>query len=1087
LEAKEYYPLSSAQRRLYVLHRFGEGNTSYNETFALVIEGTLIKEKFEGIFRQLIKRHESFRTSFAIIAGELVQRVCQMDKIDFRIQYFEAGQEAEVGTIIQDFIRPFELTQVPLLRVGLLKTAGEKHILMVDMHHIITDGTSHLILTEDFLTLYKGEKLPGLQVRYKDFTQWQDELLKSKKIKKQEEYWVKEFAGSVPEINLPTDYSRPALLSFEGKWLKYELPDQAVAALKQLASNQEATLFMVLLALFNILLSKLSSQEEIVCGSVTAGRRRTEFQRIIGMFVNTLALKNYPRAGMSFVEFLSHVREKTLQTFENQDYQFETLVEKVVKNRDTGRNPLFDVLLVMQNIENPGLDIDSLKVRHYEYEKTTSNFDLTLWIFEIENHLELAWEYSTTLFKKETVERFNRYFINTVSAVLENPGQKIAAIEIIPVEEKQRLLIDFNDTAAAYPRDKAVTRLFERRVEQGPDRTALAARGAGMAAERPGSENNGYIPLIHITYRELNEKANQLARWLRDRGVQPGIIVGLLVDRHVEMMVGILAIVKAGGAYLPLDPFYPANRINHILEDSRAAFILTGRTLKELIKNCIEAIDIEIGNDSLYGGDPGNLDILVQSRDLIYVLYTSGSTGKPKGVSIEHRSLINFIKGMTGIIDFGREDRILSLTTISFDIFGLEAILPLTVGSWLVIGDREEQLNAGAAGEIMAKQAITILQVTPSRLSLLLSNRESLRGLKNLKYLLVGGEAFPLQLLEKAREARGHGKIYNLYGPTETTIWSSVKEVTRGKALNIGRPIANTLVYILAGNQALLPPGTAGELWISGDGLARGYLNRPALTAEKFKTNPFEASKLMYRTGDLAKWLQDGNIEFLGRIDHQVKIRGFRIELGEIETRLVNYDGIKNAVVIAREDEKKEKYLCAYVTSHKELEVSPLRDYLLKLLPSYMVPSYFVQLEEIPLTPNRKVDRNVLTALGNKLNTGIEYVAPQSGNEIIIANIWKDILPVDEVGVNDNFFDLGGTSVDMIRVNNRLQEIFKRDIPILTMYKYTTIGTLSQFIDSGEAEEQVDRSEHRDKLESSKSDRLKMREKRTRRRNGRRN
>ncbi|UCH95067.1 MAG: amino acid adenylation domain-containing protein [Candidatus Aminicenantes bacterium] len=1084
LEAKEYYPLSSAQRRLYVLHRFQEWNTSYNETFALCIEGSLKKEKFEDIFRQLIKRHESFRTSFAIIAGEPVQRIWRINEIDFEIQYLEPGEEAEAESIIQEFIRPFELSRAPLLRVGLLKTAGEKHILMVDMHHIITDGTSHLILTEDFLTLYKGEALPGLQARYKDFTQWQDELLGSEKIKKQEEYWVNEFADPVPELNLPTDYSRPGLLSFEGKWIKYEMPNQAVTALKQLASGQEATLFMVLLAVFNILLSRLSSQEEIICGSVTAGRRRTEFQRIIGMFVNTLALRNYPRSGMTFVEFLSQIRKKTLQAFENQDYQFETLVEKVVKNRDTGRNPLFDVLLVMQNIENPGLDIDSLKVRHYEYEKNTSNFDLTLWIFEIENQLVLAWEYSTKLFKKETIERFIQYFVNTVSGVLENPGQKIAEIEIIPTEEKQRLLVDFNDTAAAYPGDKTVTWLFENQVEQGPDCTALAARGAGAPGAHPDRENTRHIPIIYITYRELNEKANQLARWLRVRGVQPGIIAGLLVNRHVEMMVGILAIVKAGGAYLPLDPFYPADRINNILEDSQASFILTGKAQKELIKNPFEAINIEIKNNSLYCGDSRNPDIFVQSRDLIYVIYTSGSTGKPKGVSIEHRSLINFIKGMTGMIDFGRQDCILSLTTISFDIFGLEAILPLTRGSRVVIGDREEQLNAGAAGAILAKQGITILQVTPSRLSLLLSNRESLHILRNLKYLLVGGEPFPVQLLERARDARGHGKIYNLYGPTETTIWSTVKDVTRGKALNIGRPIANTLVYILDRNQTLLPPGAAGELWIAGDGLARGYLNRPALTAEKFKTNPFEASKPMYCTGDLAKWLADGNIEFLGRIDHQVKIRGFRIELGEIETQLVNYDGIKNAVVISREDEKREKYLCAYVTSDNELEVSQLRAYLLKVLPSYMVPSYFVQLEEIPLTPNRKVDRNALTALGNKLNTGSEYVAPKSDNEIIIANIWKDILPVDEVGVNDNFFDLGGTSVDMIRVNNRLQEIFAADIPVLTMYKYTTIGTLSQFIDSGEAVERADRSEHRDKLTRSQPDRVKMREKRMRRRNG---
>jgi amino acid adenylation domain-containing protein len=1103
-EAKDYYELSSVQRRMYVLQQLKEENITYNESFALRVKGNLQTRKLEDTFRQLIKRHESFRTSFKIIAGEPVQQVHGEKEIDFEIEYFYLEQhqfEAEVETIekiIRDFIRPFDLEQAPLLRVGIIKASEENHLFIMDMHHIITDGTSHGILIEEFLDLYHGEELPGLVNHYKDFAQWENQLLQAGEMGKQEAYWQEEFPGEVPELNLPVDYPRPALLTFEGNQVKDVIGKEETSALRRLATGQNSTLFMALLAVFNIFLFKLSGQEEIVCGTVIAGRRRVEFQKIIGMFVNTLAMRNYPGADKAFIEFLKDIRKKTLETYENQDYPFENLVEKIVKNRDTSRNPLFDVLFVLQNMEIPEIQVGGLKVEPYEHRNITAKFDLSLLVVEVNNNLLLTFEYNTRLFRQETVERLIRYFKRTVSGVLENAGQKISDLQIISEEEKNQLLFEFNDTSAVYPGDKTIHQLFAEQVQRTPDHVALVGPNPKFEirnskqiqmTEIQNSKQKGttglapLFELMSITYRQLNETSNQLACLLKEKGVEPDTIVGIMVGRSVQVVVCIVGILKAGGAYLPIDPDYPQERINYMLADSKVLLLIDNPSRHFNFQFSIFNFQLSMNEKTRPTTVFSNPQPAARISQLAYIIYTSGSTGSPKGVMVGHRNVVRLVKN-TNFIDFLPDDRLLQTGALDFDASTFEIWGALLNGLTFYLAPRENLLSPGSLKEIITRDRITTMWVTAPLFNQVVQSDEGIfAGLRNL---LVGGDVLSPPHINQVRRRFPRLKIINGYGPTENTTFSTTFLIEKEYKENIpiGKPIANSTAYIVNKNHRLQPIGIVGELYVGGDGVSRGYLNNPELTAEKFMKNPFTiTTNDLYNTGDLAKWLPDGNIRFMGRIDHQVKIRGFRIELGEIETHLLSHDRIKEAVVLPEENEGKDKYLCAYIVSDNQLIVSELREYLTDRLPDYMIPTGFVQVEKIPLTSNGKVDRKALPGGGKKLATGVEYVAPKSDKEIIIADIWKEVLKLDKIGIHDNFFDLGGTSVDMVRVNSRLKDVLEMDLSIVTMYKYTTISSFSQFLDNGGNRQHLNREERRDTIRRGKADKKKMRDKRMRRRN----
>jgi len=1070
VEEREYYKLSSAQKRLYILQQMELDNAAYNIPQIVEIQEGLEKERLNTTFCKLIERHEGLRTSFEMMDGEPVQRIHKRG--DFRIDVYdltkaqvEGGIPHSPQDIIKNFERPFDLSRAPLLRVGLIKTGNEKNILMINMHHIISDGISHEILLKDFISLYKGEKLPPLNFQYKNYSEWQNSEQEKEVIKKQQQYWVNQFKGEIPVIDLPTDFIRPAVQSFEGRTERFEIAHKDTNALKEYALKEDSTLYMVLFAIFNIFLSKISSQEEIVVGTPIAGRRHADLEQIIGIFVNTLALKNHVNGQKTFKDFHQEIKERALQAFDNQDYQYEDLVEQVAVNRDTSRNPLFDVMFILQDVDSPEVEIPGLKMKSYEYENKTSKFDLTLTLVNMEEKLFCGFEYSTNLFKEETIQRFIRYFKKVTAQVLvpKKPDVKISGIEIITEEEKTQILVEFNNTDTPYPCDRTLHQLVEEQVDRAGDSIAVIGMGHGAwGMERTGILEKFHAPcsMLHaLTYRELNNLSNQLAYQLIERGVKPNSIVAVMVERSIEMIIGLLGILKAGSAYLPIDPGFPQGRIKYILQKSSPNLILTQSHLKEKLETIAsdcEIIDlpepreeIPIGNKNR--ANPGDR---TSPMDLAYVIYTSGSTGNPKGITIQHRNVVNFIHGMAARINFSPGKCILAVTTISFDIFVLETLLPLTRGMKMVIANEQQQTDPKLLAEAVISHQIDILQFTPSRLKLLFTGVETLSWLKQVKELIVGGEAFPGHLLKELKEAY-QGKLYNVYGPTETTVWSTIKELISSEAVTIGTPIANTQVYIVDRNTQLQPPGIAGELLIGGDGVARGYFKNPSLTEERFIDNPFRPGGRVYRTGDVARWLSNGEIEFLGRTDFQVKIRGFRIELEEIENQLLSHRNVKESVVLAKNDEGGDKYLCAYVVPHTAdtLQVSELREYLSKELPDYMIPSYFVQLEEFPLTANGKIDRRALPA--PELKSGESYTAPVNEIEKKLVQLWAEILASDAVhksqlqtpiGIHDNFFQLGGHSLKATTMVSKIHKELEVRVELLDIFRTPTIRNIARLI-----------------------------------------
>ena len=1054
VETREYYILSSAQKRLYILQCIEPQSIGYNIPMAAVMGVKPDRKRLENVFRQLIQRHESLRTSFHMVDGEPVQEI--HDRLEFEIEH----HTTEGDIAIQRFVRPFDLSQAPLLRVGIINARDNRPILIIDMHHIISDGTSMTLFIHELLLLYSGNPLAPLSIQYKDYAQWQNQEKKKEAVRQQEAYWLKEISGELPVLEIPLDFPRPAVRSFTGAELRFKLDREETAALKKMALSGDVTLFMLLLAITNVLLMRLTGQEDILVGTPIAGRRHSDLQKIIGMFLNTLVMRNRPSVNKTFAVFLKEVKTKTSEAFENQDYPFEELVDQAAVNRDTARNPLFDVLFTLQNIEMQDIEKSQLRLKPYLHENKISKFDLTILATEEGENLVFIMGYSTNLFKPGTITRFFGYLKAITAAVTRNPHQKLSGIEILPADEKKMILEEFNNTDAPLPAVQTVHGLFEEQVERTPDHTAVIGT---REPQESGGHSPGGAGLVSITYKELNEKSNQLARLVRAKGIKPGALIAIVPGRTVGLMVGILGILKAGGAYLPIDPGYPADRISYILADSAAKILVTTKALAEESERVkkYEGEKIYLENLNKPSRSPGAKEQPPASprglaADFAYVAYTSGSTGKPKGVMVSHLSVVNFITGLTRVIDIHGNDRILSLTTVSFDIFGLETLLPLTAGPTVVIGTQEEQLDAAAAAAVIKREKITIFQVTPSRLQLFVTRQEAGASLKNLRYLLVGGEAFPQQLLEKARELT-RGKIYNLYGPTETTIWSTLKEVTTGESLNIGKPLVNTRIYILDSLGGIQPIGVAGELWIAGAGVARGYSNQPELTARKFielevKVNMSHITHMSYKTGDLARWLPDGSIEFLGRTDRQVKIRGFRIELAEIENQLHQHHSIKEAVAAVKEKEH-NRLLYAYIvfkpsTGPGTPTVSQLREYLAGKLPGYMIPSGFVSVETIPLTPHGKVDVKSLPEPGKlRPHLGSAFVLPGTEMEKIVCTAWKEVLKLEKLGIHDNFFDLGGNSLSLISLNNRLQETLKRDIPVLKMFEHPTISSLCRYLE----------------------------------------
>ncbi|WP_291571169.1 non-ribosomal peptide synthetase [Clostridium sp. UBA4548] len=1024
VEEKEYYEASSAQKRMYMLQQFDKDITAYNMPAVFELEGKVDKNKIEETFRKLTQRHEALRTYFETLDGEIVQKI--QSNYEFELV---KKQNENIEDIIKSFVKPFNLEKAPLLRLELIENK-EKTYLLIDMHHIISDGLSMEILINEFSEIYSGKTLEPLKLQYKDFAAWQNNFLKSEEMKKQEEYWVNRFSDEIPVLNMPTDYERPAMQSFEGDSVSFEVDEDTTLKLRNLTKETGTTMHMALLSAFNILLSKYSGQEDIVIGTPIAGRPHADLQNIMGMFVNTLALRNKPEGNKKYIDFLKEVKENSLKAYENQSYQLEALVGKLDVRRDTSRNPLFDVMFNMvDTVTSEDIKLNDIILKQYNNKNKVSKFDLTLNALEIDEKLSFTIEYCSKLFKKETIERISSHYVKILDDIVGNKEIKLCEVDLLSEAERNKILYEFNDTKADYPKDKTIHELFEEQVQKTPDNIALVFE-----------ENR-------LTYRELNERANSLARLLRMKGVKADSIVGIMVERSLEMIVGIMGILKAGGAYLPIDPNYPKERIEYMLKDSESKILLSESTLVETLE--FDGESINLYDETLFNKSSSNLEKINECSNLAYVIYTSGTTGNPKGVMIEHRTLNNYIE-YAKVNYFIEENMHMPLyTSISFDLTVTSIFTPLISGGSIIIYENLEIDKL--TKKVFGGERQSVIKVTPAHLSLLIEMKDVNRSINRL---IVGGEDLAEKLSKSVSELFDNKvDIINEYGPTEATVGCIVhkyncKNNYRNSVL-IGKPINNTQIYIVDSNIKLLPIGVSGEIYISGEGLARGYLNKPELTAEKFVDNPFEPGTKMYKTGDLARWLPDGNIEFLGRIDNQVKIRGFRIELGEIENRLLQHENIKEAAVLVKENKDSEKYICAYVVSDKTIQQLNLKGHLRETLPEYMVPAYFVKLEKMPLTTNGKLDRRALPE--PNLDASLtEYETPRNEVEKALAKIWTEILAIERVGINDNFFDLGGHSLKATMLIAKIHKELSKEVPLKELFKSPTIKGISKYLESAE-------------------------------------
>ena len=1030
IEKRPYYPVSSAQKRLYILNSLEGGELSYNMLGLMAVEGTIDREKLQQAFLTLIQRHESLRTGFKMAGGEPVQYV--LDHAAFEAEWYQA-EENDADLYIRQFIRPFHLEEPPLLRVGLIELQPDRGILMFDMHHIISDGTSMNVLIKEFIRIYEGETLPPLRIQYKDYAVWQTGEARLKEMQNQEAYWSELYSGDVPVLHLPTDYIRPSARGFAGATMHFTLDKQKSAGLKQLASQTESTLYMVLLASYTLLLSKYSGQEDIIVGSPIAGRPHADLEPIIGMFVNTLAMRNYPEKGKTFTQYLSEVKENALKAYEHQDYPFEALIDQLNIARDLSRNPLFDTMFVLQNTEQEQLEIKDVSFKPYPNEHTMAKFDLTLTAVEEESGIHFTMEYLTSLFKPETIERMMGHFVQLIDSIIKQPEAELARLNMMTRKENSEIQKLFNDTA-----DKriptTVHQLFEQQAELNPDHEAVLFGNQAL------------------TYRQLNERSNQLARVLQDKGARTDQVVAVLTDRSANMMIGILAILKAGAAFLPIDPELPDERRAFMLKDSGAGVLLTGagHTIPPLFEGEVLLLDDPL----LYQGEADNLNLSYSENDVMYIIYTSGTTGKPKGVQLEHKTMTNLLAYEEDHTQL-RFDRVLQFAAMSFDVCYQEIFSALSSGGTLYIISNEAKRDIRQLNDFVKMHRIQTAFLPTAFLKLLASEKHYFEPFAEcVDHIIAAGEQLIVTRMLRDMLVRHHVTLHNHYGPSETHVVTmyTVDPDTDQELQPIGKPISNTEIFILNESGTLQPVGIVGELCISGVSLARGYHNREPLTLEAFVPHPYDKKQRMYKTGDLARYLPDGNIEYAGRMDHQVKIRGYRIELGEVEAALLSLEPVQEAVVLARENADGQSDLYAYFTMEQSLPISQLKEKLADQIPSYMIPSYFIQLEKLPLTSNGKVNRRALPMPEAGLQTGIDYVAPRTSMEEQLVCIWQDVLKVKEIGVKDNFFDLGGHSLRGMTLIAKIHKQFSKNISLREVFQCPTIEEMAKAIAEAEAD-----------------------------------
>mgnify|MGYP002778537453 CR=1 FL=1 len=1073
--AEFVFPASFAQQRLWFLNQLVPGNPFYNISAAIRLRGHLNITALEQTFNEIVRRHEVLRTTFEMVEGQLHQVVVErvtvpLSIVDLRNLPASDREAAARQQAIALSQRPFDLSADLLLQLTIFKIDAFEHILLLNLHHIIADGWSIGVLVRELGVLYaafntgKLSPLPELSIQYADFAHWQRQWLQGEVLESQLSYWRSQLAN-LSVLNLATDRTRSAIQSYQGATHNFQLSKNFAQSLEALSQQAGVTLFMTLLAAFQTLLYRYTGQEDIAVGTPIANRNRPEIEPLIGFFVNSLVLRTDLSGNPTFRELLGRVREVTLGAYAHQDLPFEKLVQELQPERDLSRHPLFSVAIALQNTPITALELPELALSQFEFDSGTSRLDLEFHLWQTPAGLQGQIIYSTDLFDRSTIVRMLGHFQTLLEGIVADPEQRLADLPILTAAERQQLLVEWNLTQQDYP-SQCIHQLFEAQVDKTPNAIAVVYQDK------------------QLTYQELNYRSNQLASYLQKLGVAPEVKVGICVERSLLMIVGILGILKAGGAYVPLDPTYPAERLKFMLDDAQITILLTQQSLAPLLKGGwgdLRSVYLDRDWEIVAPQSRENINSGLTAANLAYIIYTSGSTGQPKGVAIEHRGLCNLAQAQIHTFDLKPEHRILQFASLSFDASIFEIVMAWGVGATLYLVPEVARLGSELIS-YLKHRAITHATLPPAVLKTLPSTQ-----LPALQTLISAGEACSPEIIARWASDR---HFFNAYGLTETTVWSTIAEITDRKSAIIGRAIANTQIYILNTHLQPQPIGIPGEIYIGGVGLARGYLNRPDLTAQRFICQGSrehlalsrEVEKLLrsrgagesnnqlpitnyqlpitnrlYKTGDIARYLPDGNLEYLGRIDDQVKIRGYRIELGEIESLLSQHPAVREAVVVVQEDRTNNHRLVAYIVPNVETNLlnpkskiqnsksNDLRYFLKQKLPGYSIPSAFVVLPFLPLTPNGKVDRNALIN-SNISSSDRPFVAPRTATEATLTTLWAKILKLEQVGIEDNFFELGGNSLLAIQLLEQVNQQFEQNLPLSDFFGAPTIEQFAPLI-----------------------------------------
>ncbi len=1032
---KSIYSLTPMQEGMLFHSLENKESNAYFVQASIELKGSIDISILEKSFNKLIEKYDILRTAIVYKNIKKPQQVVLKERTA-KLYYEDVSENEDIAIdeYVKEFkendrVRGFDLTKDNLIRLSMIKKEKDTYKLILSFHHILMDGWCTGIIFNDLMKNYdllkRGQSIDTVEVyNYRNYIEWLEKQDKAEAM----DYWLNQLAEYDTSASLPKLCYKNKERVYLQEEIKCKLDEEITNIIKELANQNQVTLNTLFQTVWGVLLQKFNNTKEVVFGAVVSGRPSEVegIEEMVGLFINTIPIKIDTKPDMSFKDLLVNVQNRALL---NEKYSYFPLAE--IQSMTELKNNLLDHILVFENY--PFKEADFEDEAKFEVNINTltvfeqTNYDLNIIVMP-DNELTIRYDFNAAIYDRELIELISKYFMSIVRDIMDNEDIKVRDITMISKQEREKLLYDFNDTHSEYPKDKTLYQLFEEQVTNNPQQIAVKYEDKSL------------------TYEQLNKRSNQLARVFRNNGVGVGKVVGLMVDRSLEMIVGILAILKTGGAYLPIDPSFPKGRAAYMLEDSNASLLVGYKEFMCELDYSGKTIDIR--EQSLYQGDGSNIGQVNSSDDLAYVMYTSGTTGKAKGILTTHYNIVRVVK-KTNYIEIKPEDKLLQLSNFAFDGSIFDIFGSLLNGASLLLLKEEEILEISKLAKIIQEEKITVFFVTTAMFNMIVTTK--LEALKNVRKILFGGEQISVSHTAKALEYLGENKIIHVYGPTETTVYASyyhINEVNEEReTIPIGKPIANTRIYILDRDNNLQPIGAPGELCITGDGLAKGYLNRPELTAEKFIDNPFGEGKL-YKTGDLARWLPGGNIEFLGRIDHQVKIRGFRIETGEIENQLLKHEEIKEAVVVVKKEES-GKSLVGYIVSEKELSVSALRKYLAKELPEYMIPAYFVALDKIPLTSNGKINRKALPEVDGKIDTGVEYLAPGNDIEEKLVKIWEEVLGIEKVGVNDNFFDLGGHSLLVIKIHAQIDKLYPNKVKITDLFSLTTIKEMGEYIKNG--------------------------------------